>query len=70
MNSSKDSIDESKHSELQNTSTLKLDRNHLLENERYIMDYSELHDRVLALVSKKEIMIDDVIKVIIVDACQ
>ena len=52
MNSSKYLIDESKYPGLQNTSTLKLDRNHLLENERYIMDYSELHDRVKTLAGK------------------
>ena len=38
MRSSKDLIDELKHSELQGTSTLKLTRDDLLENEKFVSD--------------------------------
>ena len=63
-------IDETKNSELQSTSMLKLDRNNSLENERCISDYSSLHIRVLALAFKIEEMMDDIIKVLIVDDYQ
>ena len=70
MNSSKCLIDGSKYSEFQYASTLKLDRNNLLKNENFSVDYSELFYIVLALESKAEIMMDDIIKVPIVDAWQ
>ena len=40
MNLSKDLIDESKHAELKNTNTVKLDRNNLLKNENHSSDCS------------------------------
>ena len=70
MKSSKDLIDESKYSELQNTSTLKLDRNNLLKNEIHALDYSELYDRVLVLAGNVEAMMDNIIKALIVDVYQ
>ena len=70
MRSSKDLIKESKCSELQNTSALKLDRNKLLKNENCSSDYSSLHNRGLVLAFKVESMMDDIIKVFIVDVCQ
>ena len=40
MNLSKDLIDESKHAELKNTNTVKLDRNNVLKNENHSSDCS------------------------------
>ena len=63
-------IDETKCMELQSTSLLNLDRNSLLESKRCILDYSNIHTRVLALDFKVEEMVDDAIKLLIVDAYQ
>ena len=41
-----------------------------MKNENYSVDYSELYDRVLALSGKTQIMMDNIIKVLVVDACQ
>ena len=66
--SSKDLIDESKYSELQSTSTLKLTRENLLENENFSKDYSSFHSQVQNLARKVEILMDDAIKVLMLDA--
>ena len=68
MRLSKDLIDESKFSELQSTSTLKLTRENSLKNENFSKDYSMLHSQVLNLARKAERIIDDAIKALIVDA--
>ena len=68
MRSSKDLIEESNCSELQGTSTLKLTRDNLLENEKFVSDHSAFHPQVLNLSRKVEGMMDDIIKVLIVDA--
>ena len=49
---------------------MKLDRNNLLKNEKHSSDYSQLYDRVLALASKVEPIMDDIVKVLIVEACE
>ena len=48
---------------------MKLDRNKLLNNEKHSSDYSMLHDKVLLLAGKVEVMVKDITKVLIVDAC-
>ena len=68
VRSSKDLIDESKFSELQSTSTLKLTRENLLKNENFSKDYSPSHSQVLSLARKVERMMNDTIKALIVDA--
>ena len=68
MKSSKYLTDESKCSELQGTSTLKLTRDNLLENEKFVSDYSSFQSQVLNLARKVDGMIDDTIKVPILDA--
>ena len=69
MRSSKYLTDETKHSELQSTSTLKLDRSDSLENERCISDHISLQTRVLVLAFKADEMMEDTVKVIVFDAC-
>ena len=68
MKSSKYLTDESKCSELQGTSTLKLTRDNLLENGKFVSDYSSFQPQVLNLARKVERMIDDMIKIPILDA--
>ena len=68
MRSSKDLIDESKYSELQGTSALKLTRENSLENEKFVSDHSTFHPQVLNLSRKVEGMMYETIKVLIVDA--
>ena len=69
MKSSKYLTDETKHSELQSTSTLKLDRSDSLVNERCISDCISLCARVLVLTFKVDEMMDYTVKVIVFDAC-
>ena len=67
IRSSKDLTDESTCSESHSASAVKLNKENLLENENYVSDYSPLHAQVLNLGRKVERMMDETIKVLIVD---
>ena len=49
---------------------MKLDRNKLLENENYSSDCRQLYCRNLALEGKVDTLMDNVIKLLIVDVCE
>ena len=69
MKSSKEVIDEVKFSELQSSSTVKLSREDILEGETFVADYSQFHSLVLHRARVVEKIMDDVIGVIIIAAC-
>ena len=68
MKSSKEVIDEAKFSELQSSSTVKLSGEDSLEDETSIADYIQFHSLVLQTARVVKKRMDDVIRVLIIDA--
>ena len=69
MKSSKEVIDEVKFSELQSSSTVRLNRDDLLEGETFTTDYSKFHGLIIETAGAVETQMDEIIKVLIIDAC-
>ena len=69
MKSSKEVIDEAKFSELQSSSTVRLNREDLLEGETFTADYSQFHGLIMETAEVVEEKMDEIVKFLIVDAC-